>query len=999
MAITFQRQQQSLIGAGDLPSARLTGAVADLSGLNRLGNAFLNAGAKGREEADRKKRQEDLLAGRRDYKDYVGIDENGNPKAFQLPDGTPEYRQGALDAAGANLEARFRSEFGEQLNGIQKRVVAGELTPEDADQIMREALTGALEASDPAFTAGFREYGEGQITQRTTLMVTQRANKDADLAATDLAASVTDEIKKASSTAAVGGDTTESFTRIDAGYDNLVRLNRMGAEEAKIAKAAVRQLVIGEGLVNLVVTAMARGEISADNVDRYGTAIETNDPTAEAVITKVQQTGPFSEVMDRQIYKSADVFSKVTDAAMRKEMGLKLRQAATDFKQRAAANAETIKFVDQLKYLGSDAGRNAKLPPEFHDDADSMMTRAMAATDVLASMDAPGGLLEHLGSTKYVPKPVANAIMSMSSSGNPEEVVKAVQAYRKITTLVAKGVAVGDILRQSIPDDVRARLENLDEGFRLGIPVEDLINNEKSARGKEEFTLGRLIQTYNTHAEDDDGFWKTLRTRWSEDYDVLPDIEVKDAFGTAYRQSMITLRDPEKAFAKAYEIVQGKYRKSEIMLSGIEAGSSDLTNPQGYEIRQPGGLLGPAAGAEHEWLNATTRDSVLEGMANGTILLPTFTDGEEISADEFKALLGNELPEPTAFDVDRPVASAWEIFTTPWQKRSSSTNWLGKTAKLVPVVGANPDAPEYMIRMFDKEGHDLGTLLHVGKDGYVEPFTINPSLEKGQANTKYSAKSILDASENAAKEGVMRLEDRILNQLTPEQQGAYDGKLPLSEYLPSVAPQLAEEYKLERGQIEEGLRSVRETYEGMTGETPPPSKISPQTLLQPRAAGFDVAAAAAVSIDNVLPDGTSGEFLVRIAAQESNFGKANGTFRLSGDKGITQVNTRSGYREVQRRIAMGKGRVFEASEKLKRELGLDIGAITTADLDKPLVAMAVARLYIEAVGRPVPQDVAGQANWWKRHYNTYLGAGKPSEFIRSASKVPDNWRMAMTEER
>jgi hypothetical protein len=79
MAITFQRQQQSLIGAGDLPTARLTGATADLSGLNRLAGAFLSAGAKGREEAEQKKKQNELLEGMREGSKFIGKDENGNP--------------------------------------------------------------------------------------------------------------------------------------------------------------------------------------------------------------------------------------------------------------------------------------------------------------------------------------------------------------------------------------------------------------------------------------------------------------------------------------------------------------------------------------------------------------------------------------------------------------------------------------------------------------------------------------------------------------------------------------------------------------------------------------------------------------------------------------------------------------------------------------------------------------------------------------------------------
>jgi hypothetical protein len=99
---------------------------------------------------------------------------------------------------------------------------------------------------------------------------------------------------------------------------------------------------------------------------------------------------------------------------------------------------------------------------------------------------------------------------------------------------------------------------------------------------------------------------------------------------------------------------------------------------------------------------------------------------------------------------------------------------------------------------------------------------------------------------------------------------------------------------------------------------------------------------------------------------------------------MTQVNTGSGFKEVKRRIAMGQGRVWEAAQVLNQRLGLDLNNLTKDDLDKPVVAMAVARLYVEAVGKPVPADLEGQAQWWKRHYNTYLGSGTAQECVKGA---------------
>ena len=983
MAIGFERQQKSLIG-GNLPQARIDVSAPDLSGLQRLGTTMVNVAAdeaqrkKARAEAEAREKQDitDTVAGQTAGSDagrsWIGKDEANNPVEFTLPEGTAAYQRGYLSGFEQAQDARFRTSIETRFADIQARFVGGEITAEQADALMQSHLEGQIE-NTPAHRRGYyAEVGQVELLQRSGLMKTQQAAKREQAVAGDLAAIIKSTLEEASSHAAVGGDPAAYLARIDQSYDALIQMGRIGETEAGIAKANVRQLITGQALVNRLTTAMAKGEMSPADVDRFGTAIETNDGTAEAIVNKVYRVGPNARATMAQGYRSKDVFTNITSEEIRKDMGLKLRQAATDWKQKAATQANAEAFGSQLSYLASDEGRMAALPSEYHDDADDMMASYLTAPVTALTIPADReqavavagqtkALMEHLAHTKYVPKPLAKALEAMAGSQNPAEVERAVQVYRELITYTSRGVAVGDLLRNSLPDDTKTLLGSIEEGFRLGMSAAEVSENLKTARGKEEFTLGRLIATYNAHAEDDDGFWKKLRTQWTDDYDVLPDPEVKDAFGTAFRHSMIALRDPEKAFAKAYEMVKTKYRKSDLMLNGLESGSGLLTNPEGYEVQRPGGLFGAAAGSEYEWINNTVRGDVVEALTSGRLLMPGRMGEEEMTPEGFTGLL-------------------------------EDPNWIGKTAKLVPVQGSNPDMPEYALRMFDAEGNDLGPLLQTDDRGRVSPFTVNPHIERAQAGAKFSAQSMLKANEAAANESLMRLEDRILNQLTPEQQSGYRSNVPLADYLPSVAPQLTEEYRLERSQIEEGLINARKLYEEQTGEVPPPSKIGPQTLVTPRAAGFDVAATAASLVDRVLPDGTGGTFLLRIAAQESNFGKAAGTFRLRGDKGMTQVNTGSGFKEVKRRVAMGKGRVWAAAQVVKRELGIDVDQITAADLDKPLVAMAVARLYVEAVGRSVPQDVAGQAAWWKRHYNTYLGAGTPEEFMRSARKVPDNWQ-------
>ena len=46
----------------------------------------------------------------------------------------------------------------------------------------------------------------------------------------------------------------------------------------------------------------------------------------------------------------------------------------------------------------------------------------------------------------------------------------------------------------------------------------------------------------------------------------------------------------------------------------------------------------------------------------------------------------------------------------------------------------------------------------------------------------------------------------------------------------------------------------------------------------------------------------------------------------------------------------------------------------------------IARLLYWRHPEPIPTDLEGQAHYWKRYYNTALGAGTPSEYIANNSQ-------------
>lgn len=989
MAIGFERQQASLIGGGDLPQARASAIVPDLGGFQRLAGAFLNAGRQQDQDAKAKQGIQDQLAGLEagaaEGQTYVGKGPDGYVP-FEVPDGSAEYQRSYIEGFNQAQDGKFQSGMNSTFDGIQARVTAGEITSDQATALMNEYVKGALTTAPAHRRGAYFEASQREIAQRSGLMTSQAASRDAQIVAEDLVAQTKMDINEATSKASAGGDPNDILAKVDKNYDTLVGLKKIAPKEAEAAKLAVRQVVAGQAMTNQLTTAMMKGEVDPTSVDLFGTAIDTNNPEQTITVNKGYQVGPGAKSSTPRTYKAEDVFKHVTDESIRKDMSLKLRTAATEYKQAAGARQAEKAFGEQLRFLHSADGRFASLPTDMRDSADALMAKVLVDAKPFDDPRGAAGVMTHMAETKYVPKPLVATLTNMANSGDPTQVEKAVSFYRMMATLQnPAGDAVGEALRASMPDDARSFFDNLSENMLLGYTAEDIGTNMKKARGNPEYGVGNLIGTYNTKVKGDaagDGFWQDFRAKWAYDYSSMPDPQAKNAFANAYRQNMIMTSDPEKSFANAYERVTGLYRKNPIMLDGIEIGPGDLTNPPGYEVQDKGIIGFSRPGMEYEWLNdAVATDLVL---APG-LVMPTKPDGTEMTYGELADLVGGSLS-----------GGVWEQIVDP--SKAFNSNFLGKTGKLFPVPGADPNYPEYGVRLFDKEGHDLGPVMVEDANGNMRPFTTNPHFERAQAAGKFAAKQVLDAAKAGAETSVGILQGKYLNQLTLDQSMGYDQSVPFEDYLGQISPELEKKYLLDRKTIEDGLDAAAKHYEEQTGEPVGPLKIGPQTLLKPRAAGFEVAAAAAATVDSVLPDGTGGAFLLRLSAQESNFGMAQGTYRLSGDKGMTQVNTSSGFKEVKRRIAMGKGRVYDAAVKLSQGLGVDMLNLTKDDLDKPIVAMAVARLYVVAVGKPVPQDVAGQGAWWKKHYNTYLGAGTASQFIRSAQKVPDDWRSRISKE-
>jgi len=122
------------------------------------------------------------------------------------------------------------------------------------------------------------------------------------------------------------------------------------------------------------------------------------------------------------------------------------------------------------------------------------------------------------------------------------------------------------------------------------------------------------------------------------------------------------------------------------------------------------------------------------------------------------------------------------------------------------------------------------------------------------------------------------------------------------------------------------------------------------------------------------------QLLRRIAWVESKDGTDSRTYRQGYHGGIWQVDF-IGFRDTKDTSAHpGLVTKFRA---IQQKFGIDWPSVQWEDLRKPLYSGLASRLFLSNIVESIPfaSDIAGQASYWKRYYNTNLGAGTQETFI------------------
>ena len=126
----------------------------------------------------------------------------------------------------------------------------------------------------------------------------------------------------------------------------------------------------------------------------------------------------------------------------------------------------------------------------------------------------------------------------------------------------------------------------------------------------------------------------------------------------------------------------------------------------------------------------------------------------------------------------------------------------------------------------------------------------------------------------------------------------------------------------------------------------------------------------------------------RVAATESNYGGDKlGDYSFSAFQ-LDPIR----YKDIQQRGTKGaaKDRIDVANTFLREKLGREDFDLMNLDLvnedHNPYIGATLARLGLASVPDAIPGDLEGQANYWKKHWNTEAGKGTPEHFM-SQSKA------------
>ena len=139
--------------------------------------------------------------------------------------------------------------------------------------------------------------------------------------------------------------------------------------------------------------------------------------------------------------------------------------------------------------------------------------------------------------------------------------------------------------------------------------------------------------------------------------------------------------------------------------------------------------------------------------------------------------------------------------------------------------------------------------------------------------------------------------------------------------------------------------------------------------IQPEAAGTEVALASVARVEDSGIFQADSRLLRRVAFAETADGVALDTYREGYNGGMWQVDEDI-FNQTQNVVANPE--LSQLYQQIVDVLLLDWLNVSWVDLRRPLYSALAARLYFVIVPEAIPMagEVQGQAEYWKRNYNS-----------------------------
>jgi hypothetical protein len=117
--------------------------------------------------------------------------------------------------------------------------------------------------------------------------------------------------------------------------------------------------------------------------------------------------------------------------------------------------------------------------------------------------------------------------------------------------------------------------------------------------------------------------------------------------------------------------------------------------------------------------------------------------------------------------------------------------------------------------------------------------------------------------------------------------------------------------------------------------------------------------------------------LAETCSVESDYGN-----NIFGDVGIMQFTT-VGFNDTKARTS------YENKNKIFARYRINIDTVILQDLQfSPLKSIIFARLFYLLRSGTIPATIQGRAAYWKKYYNSSLGAGTEEQYIKKAKSNP-----------